>query len=55
MKRPKKLTYAQKKILEREGLEPAEWSLIHESRTDLQIIKRGNSEIRVIPKERTSA
>lgn len=50
MKQTKKLTRDQKKLLSSKGMEPAEWMLIHESRTDIQIINKFNKEIKVIEK-----
>lgn len=50
MKQPKKLSRIQKMVLRRKGLEPDEWRLIHESKTDLQLIHKLTDEIRTIQK-----
>lgn len=53
MKQPKKLSREQKRVVVKEGLEPAGWMLVHESKIDLQIINKFTSEIKTISKERT--
>lgn len=50
MKQPKKLSRIQKMALRRKGLEPDEWRLIHESKTDLQLIHKLTDEIKTIQK-----
>jgi hypothetical protein len=50
MKQTKKLTRDQKNLLSSKGMEPADWKLIHESKTDIQIINKFNKEIKVIEK-----
>lgn len=50
MKQPKKLSRIQKMELKRKGLEPDEWRLIHESKTDLQLIHKLTDEIKTIQK-----
>ncbi|CUO98339.1 Uncharacterised protein [[Eubacterium] contortum] len=50
MKQPKKLSRIQKMKLSRKGLDPDEWRLIHESKTDLQLIHKLTDEIKTIQK-----
>lgn len=50
MKQPKKLSRIQKMKLRRKGLNPDEWRLIHESKTDLQLIHKLTDEIKTIQK-----
>lgn len=51
MKQPKKLTRFQKIILKRKGMNPDEWRLVHESKTDMQLIHKLTDEIKTIKKE----
>ncbi len=50
MKQTKKLTRDQKKLLSSRGMDPGEWKLIHESKTDLQLIRTLTGEIETIEK-----
>lgn len=50
MKQPKRLSRIQKMKLSRRGLNPDEWRLIHESKTDLQLIHKLTDEIKTIQK-----
>lgn len=50
MKRPKKLNRIQKMVLNRKGLDPDAWMLIHESKTDLQLINKLTDEIKTVEK-----
>lgn len=51
MKQAKKLTRAQKKILDKAGLFPHEWMLMNEDTETLQIIHKKSSEIKTINKK----
>lgn len=50
MKQPKKITRLQKLLLERKGLDWNDWRVIHESKTDLQLIHKLTDEIKTIKK-----
>lgn len=50
MKRPKRLNRVQKIFLNKKGISSDEWMLVHESKTDMQIIHKLTDEIKTIKK-----
>lgn len=53
MKQPKKLTRAQKNLVDKCGLFPTDWMCLYEDNDYLHIISKGNpGEIKIIDKNR---
>ena len=50
MKQPKKPTYNHKKLLSKNELDPSEWSVISESKTELKVINKRSGAVRVLDK-----
>ena len=52
MKQPKKLSFSQKILVEKLGLEPFEWACHYEDKEYLHIINKKTKEFRIIDKKR---
>lgn len=52
MKQPKKLSFAQKLLVKKLGLEPFEWACHYEDKEYLHIINKETKEFRIINKKK---
>lgn len=50
MKQPKKPTYNNKKLMSKNGLDPAEWSVVADTRVALTIVNKKSGAIHVLNK-----
>lgn len=51
MKQPKRLTYNQKIIIKKSGLQVFDWSCMHEDPLYLHIVNKKTGEIKIIDKK----